>query len=35
MSVEGLLGTDDVFAEDLHRLRPHPGQASSAANSGC
>ena len=32
MSVEGLLGTDDVFAEDLHRLRPHPGQLASAAN---
>jgi histidine ammonia-lyase len=23
MSVEGLLGTDDVFADDLHALRPH------------
>jgi histidine ammonia-lyase len=32
MSVEGQLGTDDVFAEDLHRLRPHPGQLASAAN---
>ena len=32
MSVEGLLGTDDVFAEDLQRLRPHPGQRASAAN---
>ncbi|WP_083450470.1 histidine ammonia-lyase [Luteipulveratus mongoliensis] len=32
MSVEGLLGTDDVFAEDLHAIRPHPGQALSAAN---
>ena len=32
MSVEALLGTDDVFAEDLHRLRPHPGQLASAAN---
>ncbi|AXG14675.1 histidine ammonia-lyase [Intrasporangium calvum] len=32
MSVEGLLGTDDVFAADLHELRPHPGQALSAAN---
>ncbi len=32
MSVEGLLGTDDVFADDLHRLRPHPGQLASAAN---
>lgn len=32
MSVEGLLGSDDVFAEDLQALRPHPGQAVSAAN---
>ena len=32
MSVEGLLGTDSVFAEDLHALRPHPGQQVSAAN---
>ncbi len=32
MSVEALLGTDDVFAADLQRLRPHPGQAASAAN---
>ena len=32
MSVEGLLGTDDVFADDLQALRPHPGQAASAAN---
>jgi histidine ammonia-lyase len=32
MSVEGLLGTDDVFADDLHALRPHPGQAASASN---
>jgi histidine ammonia-lyase len=32
MSVEGLLGTDDVFAADLLALRPHPGQAASAAN---
>lgn len=32
MSVEGLLGTDGVFAADLHALRPHPGQISSAAN---
>jgi histidine ammonia-lyase len=32
MSVEGLLGTDDVFAADLHALRPHRGQALSAAN---
>lgn len=32
MSVEALLGTDAVFAADLIRLRPHPGQAASAAN---
>ena len=32
MSVEGLMGTDRVFAEDLQALRPHPGQATSAAN---
>jgi histidine ammonia-lyase len=32
MSVEGLLGTDRVFAADLHGLRPQVGQAVSAAN---
>ncbi|WP_158866482.1 histidine ammonia-lyase [Leifsonia sp. AG29] len=32
MSVEALLGTDAVFADDLQRLRPHPGQAASASN---
>jgi len=32
MSVEALLGTDRVFAEDLQALRPHPGQAASARN---
>ncbi len=32
MSVEAALGTDRVFAADLQRLRPHPGQAASAAN---
>jgi histidine ammonia-lyase len=32
MSVEAQLGTDRVFAEDLQALRPHPGQAASAAN---
>ncbi|MCU1664266.1 MAG: histidine ammonia-lyase [Pseudonocardia sp.] len=32
MSVEALLGTDAVFAADLQGLRPHPGQAESAAN---
>ncbi|WP_235738532.1 histidine ammonia-lyase [Nocardioides alcanivorans] len=32
MSVEGLLGTDRVFASELQAIRPHPGQAASAAN---
>ncbi|MDQ1704681.1 MAG: histidine ammonia-lyase, partial [Frankiaceae bacterium] len=32
MSVEALLGTDRVFADDLQQLRPQPGQAISAAN---
>ena len=33
MSIEGLLGTDRVFAPDLHApLRPQIGQAASAAN---
>ena len=33
MSVEGQLGSDRVFAEDLPRaMRPHPGQAAAAAN---
>ncbi len=32
MSVEGLMGSDDVFAADLQALRPQPGQAKSAAN---
>src|SRR4051794_5685233 len=32
LSVEALLGTDAVFAADLQALRPHPGQAASAAN---
>jgi histidine ammonia-lyase len=32
MSVEATLGTDRVFAADLQALRPHPGQADSAAN---
>jgi histidine ammonia-lyase len=31
MSVEALLGTDRVFAAELQVLRPHPGQAVSAA----
>jgi len=32
MSVEGQLGTDRVFAPELQEIRPHPGQALSAAN---
>ena len=33
MSVEGLMGTDQVFRPELHEpLRPHPGQAVSAKN---
>jgi histidine ammonia-lyase len=32
MSIEGALGTDGPFAEDLMALRPHPGQAASADN---
>ncbi len=32
MSVEGLMGTDRVFAADLQELRPQPGQALSASN---
>ncbi len=28
----GLLGTDDVFADDLQRLRPHPARSPRAAN---
>ncbi len=31
-SVEALMGTDQVFADDLQRLRPQMGQATSAAN---
>ena len=31
LSVEALRGTDAVFAADLQALRPHPGQADSAA----
>ncbi|MBP2474516.1 histidine ammonia-lyase [Crossiella equi] len=31
MSVEALLGTDRPFAPELQALRPHPGQAVSAA----
>lgn len=32
LSVEGLLGSDNPFAPDMMALRPHPGQATSAAN---
>jgi histidine ammonia-lyase len=33
MSIEGLLGTDQVLRPELHEpLRPHPGQTTSAAN---
>src|SRR5699024_7057082 len=33
MSIEGLFGTDAVFAPELHyALRPHDGQSASAAN---
>ncbi|MGH2674499.1 MAG: histidine ammonia-lyase [Actinomycetota bacterium] len=32
MTVEGALGTDRPFAEDVVGLRPHPGQAASAGN---
>jgi histidine ammonia-lyase len=32
MSVEAQLATDRVFAPDLQAMRPHPGQAASAAN---
>lgn len=32
MSVEALMGTDAAYAADLQALRPHHGQAASAAN---
>jgi histidine ammonia-lyase len=32
MSLEALLGTDRVLAEDLMALRPHPGQQAAAEN---
>jgi histidine ammonia-lyase len=32
MSVEALLGTDRVFSQELHAIRPHPGQLLSARN---
>jgi histidine ammonia-lyase len=32
LTLEALLGTDRVLAPELHAIRPHPGQAASAAN---
>ncbi|MCK1795660.1 histidine ammonia-lyase [Streptomyces sp. XM4193] len=32
LSLEALLGTERVLAPELHAVRPHPGQATSAAN---
>lgn len=32
LTIEALLGTDAVFAEHLHALRPQPGQLASARN---
>jgi histidine ammonia-lyase len=32
LSVEAMLGTDRPFQPALHEIRPHPGQATSAAN---
>jgi histidine ammonia-lyase len=32
LSIEAMLGTDRPFAPELHAIRPHPGQAASAAN---
>ncbi|HVB18996.1 MAG TPA: histidine ammonia-lyase [Acidimicrobiales bacterium] len=32
ISIQALRGTDRVFLEEIHRLRPHPGQLVSAAN---
>src|SRR5918997_739125 len=32
MSVEALLGTDRIFSEELHAVRPPPGQLASARN---
>ncbi|MCK8680949.1 MULTISPECIES: histidine ammonia-lyase [Streptomyces] len=32
LSLEALLGTPRVLAPELHAIRPHPGQAASAAN---
>ncbi len=32
MSVEAMFGTDRVFRDELHAIRPHPGQTTSAGN---
>ncbi|MEV4443531.1 histidine ammonia-lyase [Streptomyces sp. NPDC049577] len=32
LSLEALLGSEKVLAPELHAIRPHPGQGSSAAN---
>jgi histidine ammonia-lyase len=32
LSIEAMLGSDRPFQADLHAIRPHPGQARSAAN---
>ncbi|MFF4244190.1 histidine ammonia-lyase [Streptomyces sp. NPDC001822] len=32
LSLEALLGTDKVLAPELHAIRPHPGQGTSADN---
>lgn len=35
MSLEALMGTDSVFAEEVHLARPHPGQLAVAAHLRC
>ncbi len=32
LSIQALRGTDQTLRADIHRLRPHPGQSTSAAN---
>jgi histidine ammonia-lyase len=32
LAIEAMLGTDRPFQRELHEIRPHPGQAVSAAN---
>lgn len=32
LSIEAMLGSERPFMPELHRIRPHPGQAASAAN---